>query len=97
MSDHMLPAVYVERYKDSVNKTFLFEATPMRTYIAIVERCPETGLYLGWIPGVAGAHSQAESLDDLRQNLQEVVQMLEEDGNLHLESEFVGTQVITVA
>lgn len=69
----------------------------MRTYIAIVERCPETGLYVGWIPGVAGAHSQAESLDELRQNLQEVVRMLEEDGNLQLESEFVGTQVITVA
>ncbi|GIV20390.1 MAG: hypothetical protein KatS3mg023_2141 [Armatimonadota bacterium] len=69
----------------------------MRTFIAIVERCPETGLYVGWVPGIAGAHSQAESLDELRQNLREVLDMLQEDGELCVQSEFVGTQVITVA
>ncbi|MGC8785637.1 MAG: type II toxin-antitoxin system HicB family antitoxin [Armatimonadota bacterium] len=69
----------------------------MRTFIAIVERCPETGLYVGWIPGIAGAHSQAESLDELHQNLREVLDMLQEDGELQMQSEFVGTQVITVA
>lgn len=69
----------------------------MRTFIAVVEKCPDTGLYVGWIPGIAGAHSQAESLDELRQNLREVIEMLQEDGELHVQSEFVGTQVITVA
>ncbi len=69
----------------------------MRTFVAVVERCPETGMYVGWIPGIPGAHSQAESLDELRENLQEVLLMLEEEGSLQVESEFVGTQVITVA
>lgn len=54
----------------------------MRTFIAIVEKCPDTGLHVGWIPGIAGAHSQAESLDELRQNLREVLEMLQEDGEL---------------
>ncbi len=36
----------------------------MTAYTAIVERCPETGLYVGSVPGLPGAHTQAESLDD---------------------------------
>ena len=42
------------------------EATPEVTaYTAVIERCPETGLYVGFVPGFPGAHSQAESLDGL--------------------------------
>jgi predicted RNase H-like HicB family nuclease len=62
-----------------------------------VERCPETGFYVGWVPGVPGAHSQGESLDELHRNLQEVLQMLQEDGEIDAPGEFVGMQVITVA
>ncbi len=51
----------------------------MKTYTAVVERCTETGLYVGFVPGFAGAHSQAESLDELNQNLKEVIEMLLED------------------
>jgi len=69
----------------------------MRRFVAIVERCPDTGLYVGWVPGVRGAHSQGESLDELHRNLQEVLQMLQEDGEIEAPSEFVGMQVITVA
>jgi predicted RNase H-like HicB family nuclease len=69
----------------------------MRRFVAIVERCPDTGLYVGWVPGVPGAHSQGESLDELHRNLQEVLQMLQEDGDIEAPSEFVGMQVITVA
>jgi predicted RNase H-like HicB family nuclease len=54
----------------------------MRNFTAVVERCPDTGLYVGYIPGFPGAHSQAESLDELQANLKEVVEMLLEDGNL---------------
>lgn len=68
----------------------------MKTYTAVVERCPETGLYVGYVPGFPGAHSQGESMDELRQNLQEVIQMLLEDGEPKLEAEFVGTQAIAV-
>ena len=69
----------------------------MRTFNTVVERDPDTGLYVGWVPGFAGAHSQGETLDELRANLQEVVEMLLEDGDPRLESEFVGTQTVEVA
>ena len=69
----------------------------IRSFTAIVEKCPETQLYVGYIPGFPGAHSQGETLDELRINLQEVVAMLLEDGEPHLTGEFVGTQTVQVA
>lgn len=69
----------------------------MKTYSAVVEHCPDTGLYVGYIPGFPGAHSQAPTLDELKANLHEVIAMLLEDGEPELESEFVGIQNIAVA
>jgi len=69
----------------------------MRAYTAVVEKCSATGLYVGYVPGFSGAHSQGETLDELRQNLQEVLEMLLEDGEPILETEFVGIQTIQVA
>ena len=37
----------------------------MKTYTAVIEKCSETGLYVGYIPGFPGAHSQAITLDEL--------------------------------
>lgn len=51
----------------------------MRVFTAVVEKCPDTGLYVGYIPGLRGAHSQGETLDELNLNLKEVVEMLLED------------------
>ncbi len=67
----------------------------MRTFTAIVERDPETGLFVGYVPGFAGAHSQGDSLDELNDNLREVIAMLLEDGEPRLETEFIGTQTVT--
>ena len=69
----------------------------MKAYTAVVEKCPSTGLYVGYVPGFSGAHSQGETLDELRQNLREVIEMLLEDGEPILETEFVGIQTIQVA
>ena len=69
----------------------------MKNFTAVIERDAETGLYVGWIPGFSGAHSQGETLDELRSNLQEVVEMLLEGADPSLESEFVGTQTVEVA
>jgi predicted RNase H-like HicB family nuclease len=69
----------------------------MKAFTAVIERCPDTGLYVGFVPGFAGAHSQGESLDELQRNLREVIAMLLEDGEPDLQTEFVGTQSITVA
>ena len=68
----------------------------MRTFTAIIERCPDTGLFVGYVPGFPGAHSQGTSLDELSDNLAEVIGMLLEDGEPTLESEFVGTQAVQV-
>ena len=69
----------------------------MKTFTAVVEKCPETGLYVGYVPGFPGAHSQAETLDELNQNLQEVIEMLLEDGEPSIEAEFIGIQTVKVA
>jgi predicted RNase H-like HicB family nuclease len=68
----------------------------MKTFTAVVERCPETKLFVGYIPGFPGAHSQGTTLEELNQNLKEVIGMLLEDGEPQLEAEFVGTQAVTV-
>ena len=69
----------------------------MRTFTAVVEKDRETGLFVGYVPGFAGAHSQGETLDELQRNLQEVVEMLLEDETPEVKAEFVGAQQIVVA
>ena len=68
----------------------------MKVYSAVIERCPETGLFVGFVPGFPGAHSQGATLDELNQNLREVISMLLEDGEPVLESEFIGVQNVAV-
>ena len=68
----------------------------MKNYTAVVERDPVTNLLVGYVPGFPGAHTQAETLDELKANLREVIEMLLEDGEPKLEAEFVGTQSIAV-
>jgi predicted RNase H-like HicB family nuclease len=65
-------------------------------YTAVVEKCAETNLFVGYVPGFSGAHSQGETLDELNANLREVIEMLLEDGEPRLETEFVGTQLIAL-
>jgi predicted RNase H-like HicB family nuclease len=69
----------------------------MKDYSYVVEKCADTGLYVGYVPGFPGAHSQGETLNELRANMQEVVEMLLEDGEPKLEAEFVGTETVKVA
>jgi predicted RNase H-like HicB family nuclease len=68
----------------------------VKEFTAVIERCSDTGLYIGYVPGFAGAHSQGESIEELERNLREVIEMLLEDGEPQLDAEFVGTQSITV-
>lgn len=69
----------------------------MRSFTVIVERCPESGLFVGHVPGFPGAHSQGETVEELSANMREAIGMLLEDGEPEWESEFVGTQTIQVA
>jgi predicted RNase H-like HicB family nuclease len=69
----------------------------MQVFNMVVERDPDTGLYVGYVPGWPGAHTQGASLDELQTNLREVILMLLEDGDPKLESEFIGVQTLHVA
>lgn len=60
-------------------------------FTAVVEHCRDTRLYVGYVPGFAGAHSQGETLDELNTNLTEVIEMLLEEGEPILESESTET------
>lgn len=56
----------------------------MKEFTAIIEKDSETGLHVGYVPGFPGAHSQAETLEELHENLKEVIEMLLEDGEPQL-------------
>ncbi|MBW4516347.1 MAG: type II toxin-antitoxin system HicB family antitoxin [Timaviella obliquedivisa GSE-PSE-MK23-08B] len=69
----------------------------MQVFSAYVEYDPDTKLYVGIVPGVAGAHTQATSLDELQGNLKEVLELcLEEYGHDPNLPRFVGIQQIEV-
>ena len=67
-----------------------------KTYVAVVEKCPDTGLFVGYVPGFPGAHSQGKTEAQLREHLKEVIEMLLVDGEPKMESEFVGTQLVEI-
>ncbi len=69
----------------------------MKKFVYVIEKCADTNLFTGYIPGFPGAHSQAETLDELGENMREVVEMLMEDGEPEMETDFVGTQTLLVA
>jgi predicted RNase H-like HicB family nuclease len=68
----------------------------MQSFTAVIEKDPDTGLLVGFVPGFPGAHSQGETVEELVENLREVIAMLLEDGQPKLEAEFLGTQSIMV-
>jgi predicted RNase H-like HicB family nuclease len=71
----------------------------MKTYTAYVEQDKETGLFIGIVPGIPGAHTQAGSLDELQQNLKEVLELCLEEYESTGENppKFIGLQQIEVA
>ena len=65
-----------------------------------IERDAETGLYVAVVPGIPGAHTQAETLDELQKNLREVVELCLEEMDAEAKGqipEFVGIQQLEVA
>ncbi len=69
-------------------------------FTAQIVQDKETGLYTGIVPNLPGAHTQADSLDELRKNLKEVIVLCLEElkpQELRDLSEFIGIQQISVA
>ena len=63
---------------------------------AVIERDLQTGLLVGSVPGVPGAHTQGETVEEVRQNLVEVIALLRDEGALQPESEFIATTSLAV-
>jgi len=79
----------------------LFDKTIMHTYhfTAQIEKDPQTGMYVGFVPDLPGAHTQAKTLDELRKRLEEVVSLcLEEltDKERKNLPQFVGMQQVSI-
>ncbi len=66
----------------------------MRTLTAYIEFDPETNLYVGFVPGIPGAHSQGATLDELHENLKEVLVLCLEENTQAMEElpRFVGAR-----
>lgn len=71
----------------------------MKTYTAYIEHDKESQLYIGIVPGIPGAHTQAATLDELQKNLKEVLELCLEDYKSSGETppKFIGLQQIEVA
>ena len=70
-----------------------------RSFTAYVEWDQETALYVATVPGLPGAPTQGESLDELRKNLEDVVSLCvsEYAGKLSEIPRFIGTQQVEIA
>lgn len=68
----------------------------MKKFTAVIEKDPQTDLFVGYVPGFRGAHSQGATLEELNNNLREVIEMLLEDGEPDLDGVFVGTQEVVL-
>ncbi len=71
-----------------------------QTFTIYVERDPETQLYVGMVPGLAGAHSQGATLDELQSNMKEVIELVLDEHKARGEpvdlAPFAGIQQISV-
>jgi predicted RNase H-like HicB family nuclease len=73
----------------------------MMTFSAYIEYDPETKLFAGVVPGISGAHSQGATLDELKTNLTEALELCIEESKARGELEnlprFVGLQQIEIS
>jgi len=68
--------------------------------VAFIEKDVESGCYVAVVPSIPGAHTQAETLDELHIKLKEVIALCLEEMDPDERKalpEFVGVQQIEVA
>ncbi len=68
-------------------------------FTSYIEKDIESGEYIGVVPAIPGAHTQASSLDELQKNLKEVILLcLEEMDEEEKKSipEFIGLQQVEI-
>jgi len=48
-------------------------------YTAYIEKDLESDMYIGYVPGLTGAHTCASTMDELQEKLQEVIALCLDD------------------
>jgi predicted RNase H-like HicB family nuclease len=67
-----------------------------RKFTVVIER-DEDGYYVATVPGLAGCHTQAKTLDTLMKRAREVIELcLKSNGSTAMPLELVGIQQISV-
>ena len=69
----------------------------MHTCTAVIKRCRDAGLYIGYVPGFPRVHGQGETLEELNGNLREVISMILDSEAPAVVGDFVGKQIVVVA
>ncbi|MHB8797538.1 MAG: type II toxin-antitoxin system HicB family antitoxin [Thermoanaerobaculia bacterium] len=71
--------------------------TRVREFDVVIERDSE-GWFVASVPTLRGCHTQARSLDELRERIVEAIELcLEVDGSIGTPLEFVGIQRVRLA
>ena len=68
-------------------------------FVAMIQKDRESGMYFGIFPGISGAHTEAETIDELQLKLQEVLELCLESmdtNEIELLPEFTGNIQIAV-
>ena len=66
-------------------------------FTIVIQKDPTTSFYVGYVPGMVGAHSQGETINELKENLKEAISLCIEEEEPIIVSEFVGTDELEVA
>lgn len=68
-------------------------------FTVVIEKDTDTNMYVAEVPGLAGCHTQAKTIDELMARMKEVIALcLEEEGDkLSQLPKFVGLQQIEVS
>lgn len=62
----------------------------------VIEKDPTTGFFIGYVPGMTGAHSQGETVEELKSNLKDVIELCVQEGDPFIVSEYIGTDQLEV-
>jgi predicted RNase H-like HicB family nuclease len=65
-------------------------------FTIVIEKDPTIGFFIGYVPGMTGAHSQGETVEELKSNLKDAIELCVQEGDPFIVSEYVGTDQLEV-
>ena len=66
----------------------------VRTYTAVIQYDAESKAYVGFVPALPGTHSCGDTLEELRSNLKEAMELMLEELQAEGEHEIEDTSII---